>query len=282
MTDFQVLRRAAGCFAMAFAALSLSAPLYAQDDGSGEDDDTIEEIVVTGSRIKRANLVSTSPVTQINSDEFLFQGITRVEDLLNDLPQVLASQSSMTNNGSDGIATVDLRGVEPIRTLTLLNGRRLPAGSPWTTATDINQIPGIMLERVEVLTGGASATYGSDAIAGVVNFITVDDFQGIKFDYQFGQYQHNNGSPLAQHVSDAGFDLPPSNVDDGESHNFSLMLGIDSGSGRGNLTAYASYRNIKAVLQSQRDYSACALNAGPDAGGAFCGGSSTIPDGPVY
>ncbi len=113
MTDFHVLRRATGCFAMAFAALSLSAPLYAQGDGSGEDDDTIEEIVVTGSRIKRANLVSTSPVTQIDSDEFLFQGITRLEDLLNDLPQVLASQSSMTNNGSDGIATVDRDGSWP-------------------------------------------------------------------------------------------------------------------------------------------------------------------------
>ena len=125
MTDLHVLRRALGCVATALVALSVSAPLYAQDDDSGSNDDAIEEIVVTGSRIKRANLVSTSPVTQVDSDEFLFQGITRIEDLLNDLPQVLPSQSSMTNNGASGTATVDLRGVEAIRTLTLLN-LRLP------------------------------------------------------------------------------------------------------------------------------------------------------------
>lgn len=241
-------------------------------------DEAIEEIVVTGSRIKRRNRTSTSPVTQIDSKEFVFTGATRVEDLLNDLPQVIADQSSGTNNGSDGIATVDLRGLFPIRTLTLLNGRRLPAGTPENPVTDVNQIPGLMIDRVEILTGGASATYGSDALAGVVNFITIRNFDGFQVDYQFGQYQHHNNSPVAELVMDADFDLPSSNVHDGDSHDISMVFGRDFGA-TGNITAYATYRDIKPVLQSQRDYSACALNGGPGSGGAFCGGSSTIPEG---
>ena len=275
--------------AFCLAALVSAMPLLATAQQSDQEiSETLEEIVVTGSRIKRRNLVSTSPVTQVNSEEFLFQGITRVEDLLNRLPQVLADQSSGTNNGASGTATVDLRGLFANRTLTLLNGRRLPAGSPnFASSADVNQIPGMMIERVEVLTGGASATYGSDAIAGVVNFITIDDFQGVQFDYQFSQYQHRNDSSLTQYVEQAGFELPPSNVNDGDTHNFSMMLGIDSASGQGNLTAYATYRKVKAVPQSERDHSACTLLGGTTAfaaevfgsTGFFCGGSSTIPEG---
>ena len=263
--------------ALSLVAVLLPAGAFAQTDNEIAETDVVEEIVVTGSRIKKRNLFSTSPVTQIDSEEFTFQGVTRVEDLLNDLPQVIADQSSGTNNGSDGIATVDLRGIEPSRTLTLVNGRRLPAGTPAAPFADVNQIPGMMIERVEVLTGGASATYGSDALSGVVNFITIRDFDGIQFDYQFGQYHHSNSSDVAELVTDAGFDLPASSVSDGTSHNFSLMFGMDGMDG--NLTAYATYRDIEPVVQSERDFSACALNSGPDDGGAFCGGSSTIADG---
>lgn len=273
--------------ATTLAALSCSPIAHAQGDDFDDDTNAIEEIVVTGSRIKRRNLISSSPVTQVNADEFLFQGITRIEDLINDLPMVIADQNSATNNGSDGTATINLRGLEATRTLTLLNGRRLPGGSPTNSAVDVNQIPGMMIERVEVLTGGASATYGSDAIAGVVNFITVDDFQGVQFDYQFSLYQHRNDSPSAQYVTDAGYDLPPSNVNDGEAHNFSMMLGIEGPGGRSNLTTYATYRKINEVVQADRDHSACQLNGGlsdfaeEEFGfkGFFCGGSSTIPVG---
>ena len=239
-----------------------------------DEADEIEEIIVTGSRIKRRNLISTSPVAQVDSEEFTFQGNTRIEDLLNDLPQTIAGQSSAINNGATGTATVDLRGLYPVRTLTLLNGRRLPYGSPRGLAADINQIPGMLIDRVEILTGGASATYGSDAIAGVVNFITIDDFEGLQFDYQFSQYQHDNASPLAQIVDEAGYELPAGSVSDGETHNFSLIAGFDLPSGRGNLTGYVGWRNVAGVTQSERDYSACALS--PD---MFCGGSTTIPEG---
>ena len=255
--------------------LALSADSLAQEDAA--EDEGVEEIVVTGSRIKRRNLVSTSPVTQVDALELDFQGITRVEDMLNDLPQVIADQAAGTNNGTSGTATVDLRGLQAIRTLTLLNGRRLPAGSPRNSAVDVNQIPGILIDRVEVLTGGASATYGSDAIAGVVNFITVDDFRGVQFDYQFSQYAHGNSSSLAQFVENAGYDLPSGNVSDGDTHNFSLMAGIDGPGGDGNLLAYVTYRDVESVTQSERDHSACALFG--DSDNLFCGGSSTIPDG---
>lgn len=258
------------------AALLLAAPILAPaQSGEGSDVDAVEEIVVTGTRIKKRNLVSTSPVTQVNSEEFLFQGTTRIEDLLNDLPQVIADQASWTNNGTSGTATVDLRGLEAVRTLTLLNGRRLPAGTPAYPVADINQIPGILIDRVEVLTGGASATYGSDAISGVVNFITDTDFEGIEFDYQFSQYAHKNSSSLAQAVVDAGYELPSGSVSDGDTHNFSLILGVNSPDQRGNLTAYATWRDVKGVTESERDYSACALSPFD----LSCGGSSTIPDG---
>ena len=263
--------------AMSIAVLVSTAPVNAQD--ADDEEDAVEEVIVTGTRIARRNLTSTSPVTQIDAEEIRFQGITKVEDLLNDLPQVLADQTSATNNGTTGTATVDLRGLLPIRTLTLLNGRRLPAGSPRNPAVDINQVPGMLIERVEVLTGGASATYGSDAIAGVVNFITIDDFEGIQFDYQFSQYQHKNSSSISQYVIDAGYELPSRNVSDGDTHNLSVMFGLAAPSGRGHLTAYATYRDVEGVTQSERDHSACALNGGPDVGFMFCGGSSTIPAG---
>ena len=265
------------CMAAAtLAAWASLVPVHAQEHLAAPETDAVEEIVVTGSRIKKRNLVSTSPVTQVDREEFVFQGNTRVEDLLNVLPQTVADQTSATNNGSAGTATVDLRGLDAVRTLTLLNGRRLPAGTPERPAPDINQIPGILIERVEMLTGGASATYGSDAIAGVVNFITIDDFEGLKFDYQFSQYVHKNSSSFARYVEEAGFELPSKSVSDGETHNLSVMWGMNGAGGAGNLTLYATYREVEGVTQSERDYSACSM---AEFDGFFCGGSGTIPDG---
>ena len=128
----------------------------------------IEEIVVTGSRIQRKNLVSASPVTQVDADELLFQGTVRVEDMVRTLPQVYSAQNTSQSNGATGTATLNLRNLGSERTLVLVNGRRLPAGSPIQggIGADINQVPGALVRSVEVLTGGASATYGSDAVAG--------------------------------------------------------------------------------------------------------------------
>ena len=261
--------------------LAFAPAVWAQDaegDAAGEASDSI---VVTGSRIPSANLESVSPVTTVGADEFLFRGVTRVEDLLNDLPQTFSSNTAGDANGATGTANVDLRGLGTTRTLVLQNGRRLPAGSPGSNsgiAPDLNFIPGQLIQRVEVLTGGASATYGSDAIAGVVNFITMDDFEGIRLDYQYSFYQHNNDdSEIQDVVSGAGFPVANGGVTDGDGHEFSMIMGANTGDGKGNVTAYATYRHIDEVLQANRDYSSCALTG--RAGSFGCGGSSTIPTG---
>lgn len=260
------------------AALGLGAAAVMPSVATAQEELLVEEVIVTGSRIQKANLVSASPVTQVDAEEFKFQGTTRVEDLMKNLPQVYSNQNSSQSNGATGTATLNLRNLGDERTLVLVNGRRLPAGSPIDggTGADINQIPAALIQRVEVLTGGASATYGSDAVAGVVNFVMVDDFEGVQFDYQFSQYHHDNdNSGLQEIVGNSGFPVPDGSNTGGDIQNWSLVIGGNFDNGRGNVTAYAGYREIDALLQSERDYSACAL--GVNVGS--CGGSGTSPEG---
>ncbi|MCB2111962.1 MAG: TonB-dependent receptor [Parvularculaceae bacterium] len=247
-----------------------------------------DEIIVTGSRIPSANAVSSSPVTTIGNVEFDIRGTTRVEDLVNTLPQAFAAQGANTSNGATGTAQVSLRGLGANRTLVLINGRRMQYGSPISSAPDLNQIPGALVERVDVLTGGASAVYGSDAIAGVVNFIMMQDFEGVRIDAQLSGYQHGNNNQAAQDRLIAaqppafGSDLsiPESGVFDGKGQEITLIVGANTEDGRGNVTAYAGYRNNDAILQADRDYSKCAYAGGdPDFG---CAGSSTTPAGRFF
>ncbi|WP_193165076.1 TonB-dependent receptor domain-containing protein [Microbulbifer hainanensis] len=260
----------------AAAVLVPAMPAFAQQDAT-----MVEEVVVTGSRIQRdANETSVSPVTSVSSEDMKATGVVRVEDMINKLPQVAATQTAGMANGATGTATVDLRGLGSERTLVLIDGRRMPAGSPISggSGADLNQIPAGLVERVEVLTGGSSATYGSDAIAGVVNFIMKDDFEGVRFETQTSAYQHNNDNSRIQSVvKSQGFDVADGSVTDGETNDFSLIMGANLDGGRGNVTGYANYRKIDAVLQSDRDYSSCSLKGSPDSFG--CGGSSTIPTG---
>lgn len=264
-----------------------SMPVMAQDQQESTADDqqaekVAERIQVTGSRIPQSsNVVSSSPISQVTSEEFEFSGNVRTEDLVNDLPQVFPGQTSTDSNGATGTATISLRGLGSNRTLVLMNGRRLVMGSPLqgAIAPDLNQIPGALVENVELLTGGASATYGSDAVAGVVNFIMKDDFEGVKLDYQHSFYQYNNpnSNDVAQSARDANFDLAPGSGRDGHMNDFSIIWGVNADNGKGNITGYATYRDIKAVTQDNRDYSICSLAGGP--GDYSCGGSGTIPDG---
>ena len=152
--------------------------------------DKIEKIEVTGSRIPSANLEGTSPVTVVDAATIKTDGVRSVENLLNNLPQVFADQGANVSNGASGTATVNLRNLGANRTLVLVNGHRLPAGSPGTVAADLNQIPAGLIKRVEILTGGASAVYGSDAIAGVVNFIMNDKFEGVQLQVNQSFYNH--------------------------------------------------------------------------------------------
>src|SRR5688572_28677288 len=156
-----------------------------------------------------------------------------------------------------------------------------------SAAPDINQIPTSMVERVDVLTGGASAVYGSDAVAGVVNFIMKKDFEGVQVTSQYNFYWHENdfGGPGAVKLRDviaersaanpSQFQLPDDSVTDGEGKELSLMVGVNSGDGRGNLTAYATVFDSKQVLQRDRDYSACSLATAPPTESFACGGSAT-------
>jgi outer membrane receptor protein involved in Fe transport len=270
------------------AAAAAAGPAYAADS-------TIQEVVVTGSRIAQPNLETTSPVSQLTADDIAVQGVTRVEDLINQLPQAFAAQNATVSNGSTGTATVNLRGLGSPRTLVLVDGRRMPYGgvSSASVAADLNQIPAAMIERVEVLTGGASAAYGSDAIGGVVNFIMKKDFEGVQIDAQYGLYQHNNdfGGPGAvklrntiannHNANPSQFNLPDDNVTDGEAREFNILMGVSTEDGRGNITAYAGVRDNKQILQRDRDYSACSLNANPTASFS-CGGSATSFPGYFY
>ncbi len=264
--------------AMALLTVPVAGTAYAQEDQVQEDN--VEKIAVTGSRIQRTNLVSSSPVTEISAEDIAISGVTRIEDLLNDMPQIFAGQTANIANGATGTATVDLRSLGSTRTLTLLNGRRLPSGSPQAggIGADINQIPAALVERVDILTGGASATYGSDAISGVVNFILKDDFEGMELDYQYSFNQHDNDNGRLQQLNtDAGFNAPTGSVTDGRSHDFSLLLGMNSADGKGNITMYATIRDIGEVLQGDRDYAHCAIRNVPN----ICAGSGTIAEGRV-
>jgi iron complex outermembrane recepter protein len=262
------------------AALGMSATVLTPLANAQEEGAALEEVVVTGSRIKKSNLVSASPVVQVDAEELRFQGTVRVEDMMRNLPQVYATQNTGISNGATGTATLNLRNLGDERTLVLINGRRMPAGSPIQdgTGADINQIPGALIKSVEVLTGGSSAVYGSDAVAGVINFKMMDDFQGVKLDYQYSQYNHDNDNSGMQALVRAIGDNPASGSgSDGDTHDISFIIGGNLEGGRGNITAYATYRDIEAVKQSARDYSGCALNDDSTA----CGGSGTIPDGRV-
>ena len=259
------------------------APALAQEN--------LGEIVVTGSRIRSANLESTTPVTQVTAQDVVTQGVTRIEDLVNQLPQAFAAQNVTVSNGSTGTATLNLRGLGSPRTLVLVDGRRMPYGGVTNSAADINMIPTQMIERVDILTGGASAVYGSDAVAGVVNFIMKKDFEGVQVTSQYNFYWHENDfvGPGDQKLRDtiaqkealnpAQYALPADSVTDGEGKELSLMVGVNSGDGRGNITAFATVFDSEAVLQADRDYSACSLNPAPVGGSLTCGGSSTNASG---
>ncbi len=265
--------------AMTLLLTAAAVPAFAADAEQPEAEAEpyeLGEFVVTGSRIQKTNLFSSSPVIQIDAEDLSFQGTVRVEDMLRNLPQVYSGQNAGVSNGATGTATLNLRNLGAKRTLVLVNGRRLPAGSPLQggVGADINQIPGALIKSVEVLTGGSSATYGSDAVAGVVNFLMVDDFEGIKLDYQFSQYQHGNGNDKWQRiVRDAGYEVADGSVSDGDISNVSLIMGKNLE--RGNVTVYGTYRNIDPVLQADRDYSSCALSNDL----TECSGSATQPQG---
>jgi iron complex outermembrane recepter protein len=244
---------------------------------SSDQSDTtapISEVVITGSRIATPSLESVSPITAISSDEIKDTGTTRIEDLLNSLPQVVADQGSGLSMGSNGTATVNLRGLGIQRTLVLINDRRLMGGDPaagapsitqlgGASAGDVDQIPVALIERVDVLTGGAASTYGADAVAGVVNFVMNDHFEGVRLDVNAGIYNHSNHEswidPLLQQT---GTPVPTGTNWDGANKDLTLIMGQNFADGAGNFEGYLGYRRTSPITANTRDHSACVLNNG--------------------
>lgn len=260
--------------------LMMAQSAYAQQPAAAaKKDEKVDKIEVTGTRIPPPNLEGASPVTVIDAAAIKVDGLVQVENLLNNLPQVFAAQGSNISNGATGTATVNLRGLGTARTLVLVNGRRLPPGSPRIWAADLNQIPAALVKRVEILTGGASSVYGSDAVAGVVNFIMNDKFEGVQLDLNQSGYSHEQGNSVSSIVAGraatnpAQFKVPGDKSFDGKIFDMSLTLGSSFDGGRGHAVAFLGYQKADALLQSERDYSACALAS--SAAGFSCGGSST-------
>jgi outer membrane receptor protein involved in Fe transport len=248
-------------------------------DADTDANDEVEEVVVTGTRIRNANISSPSPVTTVGAAEINARGVVRIEDLLQSLPQAFTSNGN-GNFGGAGTANVNLRGLTANRTLVLANGKRLSPGpaNQASPAPDLNQIPGQLIERVEILTGGASAVYGADAVAGVVNFIYKTDFEGIQIDGQLGINQTSNDSDRFEAILEQGNQPVPGSALDGFEYETSIIVGANTSDGKGNVTAYFTYRDINAIQQSDRVFSACAF--GLPAGGEefIClGSTTTIP-----
>src|SRR5690606_23531431 len=194
-----------GVLASAIAAViaggaTLSRTVHAQE-GAGP----VEEITVTGSRIVRRDFVSNSPIVTVDNEEFESRSGLNMESYLNQLPNFNPSAAPTIQTGeggnsdvqisavrSVGIASVSLRGFGPNRNLVLVNGKR-PTPINALMVTDINGIPSALIQRVETITGGASATYGADAVSGVTNFILKDNFEGFEIDTQFGQTEDGSG-----------------------------------------------------------------------------------------
>src|ERR1700760_2559180 len=264
----------------AFLGLSATQAYAAPADANAGE---VSEIVVTGTRIPSPNLTSIAPVTTVGNADIKAQGVTRIEDITNSLPQVFAGQGSSITNGQNGTATVNLRGLGSNRTLVLIDNRRLMPGDPGSTsaAADLNFVPAALVERIDVLTGGASATYGADAVAGVVNFIMLKNFEGVRIDAQYSGYQHDTGNSVSSVLAAARstaaipsqYAAPPHDLFDGEGSEVSFVIGANAPDGKGNVTAYATYRQNNPILEGARDFSACTLAT--TAAGFGCSGSGT-------
>jgi len=253
------------------AALTMS-PVYAQQQ--------VEQVVVTGSRIPQISATSASPVTMVSQEELKLQGTTDVGTLMNSLPAVFASQTAGEGNGSSGTVTIDLRDLGAARTLVLVDGKRLGPGDAEVPYPDLNQIPAALVDHTEILTGGASAVYGSDAVAGVVNFIMRKDFEGVELGATMSAYQHNNNNSRERGlVTAGGYTNAPDSVFDGAAYDINMLIGTNTANNKGNITAYVGYQRQNQVLQKNRDFSACSSANGYSSDPAtydymFCAGSS--------
>ncbi len=222
------------------AAMGLAMPAVAQENDQVSQ---VSDIVVTGSRIARQDYKSSSPIVTVSAEDFQATGAVTIDSLMNDMPQFTPSVSSTSNNPSNGgQANLDLRSLGSKRTLVLMNGCRLvPSNSDGSV--DVNLIPTALIKSVETISGGASAAYGSDAVAGVANFIINDSFEGVQIDAQYGQTDRN----------------------DGETESYSLTIGGNFADDKGNAVISINRSTRSMIYNAARDFA------------AISGGSGTTP-----
>jgi outer membrane receptor protein involved in Fe transport len=255
MTSNSTIRRAVRLALASGAATTAMVGVAAVAQEAQDASTEVGTIVVTGTRIQRADYEATSPVVTVSSELLQQSGSVQLDTFLNQLPQLVPSLSTTSNNpsanGGAGQALINLRGLGVERTLVLLDGTRLMP--TYTTGQiDLNQVPSALIDNIEILTGGASSVYGSDAIAGVVNVKLKKQFEGVQFDAHYGETSDSDGAQNA----------------------FDLTMGGNFADGRGNAVLAFSYDDRDAVFQGDREFSQSSL--GPD---LLPLGSGTVPDG---
>lgn len=220
---------------LAAASLMAQAPAPAAPQAAPTQLDAIQ---VTGTRIVAPGIVASSPITEVTAEELAVKQVVAIEDFLRELPALVPSIGPGTNNGAGGGATIDLRGLGSNRTLVLVNGRRL---TPFDLAgvVDTNAIPVALIDRVEIITGGASAVYGADAVAGVVNFILKRDFEGAEIAAQWGQSQEG----------------------DGDRQRIDVTIGGNFADDRGNAVLSIGHTRTEEVLQGNRSIGLSSLSS---------------------
>jgi len=243
-----------GALSGAVAAALAPCPGLAQETGEV----AIEEIVVTGSRIPRRDFGAPSPITTVDRDTLVNSGQPTLEESLNQMPQISPDFGRTSNNPGNGKSLINLRGLGSGRTLVMLNGRRL-APSGVGSSVDVNTLPQVLIDRVEVITGGATTVYGSDAVAGVVNFITRNDFDGF-------------GLESSAYVTEEG---------DSEVYDLNVTWGHNFANGRGNITLFGGYLDRRESFAGSREISAVPLLDTWE-GEIVESGSPVIPEGVIF
>ena len=265
LRPFEILYTASSVVSAIFASVLcfFSVTVLAQNEpANGEDVDEassyVEEVIVTGSRLRRRDFNAPSPITSVDQEQIRNSGQANLEAAMNQMPQITPSINRSTNNGSNGTAEINLRGLGAGRTLVMLNGRRV-AASGIGSAVDINNLPQVLIDRVEIITGGATTVYGSDAVSGVVNFVTRDDFDGFGID-------------ASAYMSERG---------DSNTYDINLTYGHNFENGRGNLTVFAAYLDREELLADQRELTSVPWFDTWE-GELVQAGSSRVPEGAVF
>ncbi|MFT6609711.1 MAG: outer membrane receptor protein involved in Fe transport, partial [Qipengyuania sp.] len=259
-------RRLALFTSAGIAALAISTPVFAQDADDSIVDEQVEAaptpgnaIIVTGSRIASPTVESPAPLQIVDSQVIDDAGVTNIQEVLLENPVFGTPTLSRTNSAfltsGTGVATVDLRDLGSDRTLVLINGRRVVGSVAGSATVDLNVIPTQFIERVDILTGGASSLYGSDAIAGVVNFVYKTDFEGVEANAQYG---------ITEEGDDARYQA-------------NLTAGTNLAGGDGNIMVHFGYSNEEGLLSNSR-----ANTRVDDLDSIYFGGEFGVPTEPYY